>query len=203
MVIFHTFKDFKVDEGFSTAASIIITSINIIASFYLSGFVLIITIIKLTKFKIKEFFEKRKNSLTSLVSIRASSELLITLRDEELSKKFKKFCESEWSVENYLAYYDVKKYLQKPQEERKIYAEEMMIVYFNGSRSELEVNMPQKICSEIRKKIEDGILEDDLFDLSTKIIVANLQDTMSRFQFSIEYETYMNTQKLLEDQINH
>jgi hypothetical protein len=78
-----------------------------------------------------------------------------------------------------------------------------MIVYFNGSRSELEVNMPQKICLEIRKKIDNGILEDDLFDLSSKIIVGNLQDTMSRFQVYPEYETYLKTQKLLEDQINY
>jgi hypothetical protein len=45
--------------------------------------------------------------LKFLISIRASSEMLNTLRDEKLSKKFKKFCGSEWSVENYLAYYDV------------------------------------------------------------------------------------------------
>ena len=100
--------NFLVDKGITLAASIAITTLNVIISFYLSGFVLLLTIFNVIRSYIRKF---RGYSIPNPESfMKSGSELQRVLNDVTLSSFFKSYCESEWSVENYLSYRDIEKY---------------------------------------------------------------------------------------------
>eukprot|EP01080_Neovahlkampfia_damariscottae_P010496 gene10496-3017_t len=189
-----------VDDGITYAASIAIATLNVIISFYLSGFVLFLTIINVLNSYIKKL---RGNKIPNPNSfMKSGSELQSVLGDTEFSKLFKRYCESEWSVENYLCIRDIEKFKYSKMEERSEILDEIFYTYFNGSRSELEVNVTQQLCTDLKKKMDSNHFEDEIFDDLLKAIFTNLNDTMSRFRFTSEYTKFLKTNKLLQDQID-
>jgi hypothetical protein len=77
--------------------------------------------------------------------------------------------------------------------------------YLNQSRSELEVNVPNSLCSEIRSKLDtstEGMvntLSGEMFDKIQQVVAGNLSDTYSRFIFTSEFVKYKNISEILED----
>eukprot|EP01080_Neovahlkampfia_damariscottae_P002010 gene2010-1517_t len=120
---------------------------------------------------------------------RDSSDLSVSyVMSPEIIDCFQKFCESEWSVENILFKLEVEKYQNlKSYSDRLILAEMIKNLYLIPGASELEINCPSKLLNEIGKKIKEGDHEDDLFLPIEKVVNINLNDTISRFQFSKMY----------------
>jgi hypothetical protein len=110
--------------------------------------------------------------------------------------------EREFSVENYLCYQDMQKYNGlKTKEERKQLAETIYSTYFK-TNALLDVNVDQQLRMNIRKKIDDGELDDLLFKDARSAILLNLSDTYSRFKDLPAFKMYqqnsqINSQSLL------
>jgi hypothetical protein len=143
----------------------------------LGGMDLIITIFKY-------FYYKCRNQT-------ASSDNKLCLEDifsnNELTEIFGKYCESEWSSENFQFREDVKVYLNTPPKERKKHCQSMKAKYLDFSSSPFEINAPEREITEVLKKIELSLFEDNLFEKLSKIINNNLSDTLSRYAFSSLY----------------
>ena len=116
----------------------------------------------------------------------------------EIIEIFIQFCELEWSVENILFKLDVRKYLNsKSNSERKKICQVISTKYITPDVSQLEINCPVPLMVSAIKKIEKEEFDDDLFVDIEKVVDGNLCDTISRFQFSSLYNSYL---KQLENQ---
>eukprot|EP01080_Neovahlkampfia_damariscottae_P006518 gene6518-10526_t len=112
---------------------------------------------------------------------------------------FVEFCESEWSLENILFKLDVIKYKNsKSKSERKQISLMILNKYLISNMSELEINATNEKMVAVGKLIENEELDDELFQGLESIVNVNLADTISRFQFSYMYESYLKSIKKKE-----
>lgn len=56
----------------------------------------------------------------------------------------------------------------------------------------LEANVPRRYANAVLARINGDRMDDDLFDEVQTVVRLNLQDTLSRFQKTEEYKTYMS-----------
>jgi hypothetical protein len=112
-----------------------------------------------------------------------------TITSSSGSKALEKYCEAEFSVENFRAYEDIQLYksLKDPVEKLSL-ARNMYALYVQDGYSLLQVNLSQK-C---RKTLEDYMQQaanganvlDVMFADFEFEVTANLQDTFNRFALS-------------------
>lgn len=118
------------------------------------GFPLIVTMIK----------DCRKKYQVNVGEIET---MLVT---DELNGLFKKFCEVEFSAENFLCYEEIVQYKKDMTLERakKIYDTYLVAL------APIEVNIQRKSANMVLKRIQEGDLKEDLFDAITKDVVINM-----------------------------
>lgn len=123
----------------------------------------------------------------------SSNALVESLKDAEIMKIFEDFCGKEYSLENISCYNDMmnyKKSVKKP-EDAKILFEK----YLNGNESVMEINIPKKVCEQVRSLMNEGKFDGALFEIVEKDVIANLCDTFSRFVFDPPYLQYIANKK--------
>lgn len=138
---------------------------------------LLITIIELIKTCFKK---KSKDGLTDV------------LLNPETESLFYKFCESEYSLENIVAYRDIQLFKKNP---KAIAPMELYKKYFSGADALLEVNTSKTNCQEVLKSIQSEDYNQDLFNSVEKDIIGNLTDTYARFIYSQLWIDYENSKK--------
>lgn len=128
------------------------------------------------------------------------------INDEQLQSLFRDYLESEFSVENLICYNDIQKYKRETVVANKEkLAQDIYSNYFNGSDSTLEVNVDQRSCEIIKKRLDEGLnkafveLENSLFDPCEKTVKTNLYDSFSRFVTTSAYAIWKNREKELKD----
>jgi hypothetical protein len=122
------------------------------------------------------------------------------MKDEHGAPLFTKFVESEWSIENILCYQDIMKYPETPQKDRKEFVKRIIELYFNGTTSELEVNVPGKPKEALKQHFFKNEFNDNLFaDIHSNLLI-NLYDSYSRFIVTKEFENLVKTNKFLKEQ---
>jgi hypothetical protein len=177
--------------------SLFVSSIfNYIFLFYVVVITLLITIFK--KFYSKIFKSSQEMDVEDTDSL-----LSYCLTNKDVSELFKAFCDSEWSSENYLLYFDIQQYKELPTDQRKEFSLKLFNLYLNGASSDLEVNVTQKECEILKKNIDSDLLTDDLFSLIEKAIESNMKDTLKRFIFSKEYQSHHSHLEFLKTQTNN
>jgi hypothetical protein len=189
------FQDSIPLHGILTASYILFVSLVSIF-FYFNLFYFAILVILLTIFNVikRKFFQSKKE-----IDSKGLKECLI---EEELLIEFKKFTDSEWSSENYLLYFDIITFRKLKETQNVEFASQIHRAFLNGASSELQVNLPDNIVSNVSKSIEQGLITPDLFDGVLKGVEENLGDTFSRFRLTKFYKNYFESKKFLEDQIN-
>jgi hypothetical protein len=123
---------------------------------------------------------------------------LILEEDVELANLFKKFTEKEFSVENVLAYRDIKAYQQIQDPNERVKAATAIIDSYLSSTSPIEVNVSSELVRGVAKEFAqlktspDYELPSTLFDrLLDEGIVVNLIDTYARFFNWEEFRSHM------------
>lgn len=115
----------------------------------------------------------------------------------EIAKMFKKYCEREWSVENFMCMEAITKYQNAKTSERGKLGEFIVALYLNH-QSQFEVNIPNSTRNKTKQALISGEHNDDtLSDLKDEI-TRNLNDTYSRFLYCKEYVEYMHLQESIE-----
>eukprot|EP01080_Neovahlkampfia_damariscottae_P000520 gene520-8033_t len=175
---------------------IFFTAISYVFLFYLVISILGITIVKKL---ISICPQKRKRIQDQLES---ESAFTACLKKDEMLELFKKFADSEWSSENYLIHSDILRYKSLPIEQRKEFALNIWDVYLNGTSSRLEVNVNQRECENVKRNIDNDLLEIELFDVILKEVEGNMKDTFGRFRFTKEYQRFSFHKELIKEQIN-
>jgi hypothetical protein len=94
----------------------------------------------------------------------------------------------EHSIENILCWKDVQLYKRNPSLEIALKIQEK---YLNGSRSEFEINISRKELGSVEHMINTGECYEDSFSTIEQIVLMNLSDAFSRFQWTSEYERYI------------
>eukprot|EP01080_Neovahlkampfia_damariscottae_P004886 gene4886-8480_t len=173
----------------------IFSSFFYVSIFYFDGYVLSITIIQKIFSRCKK--EKKEDESGSL-----RTALLKTLRDEEMTKGFKKFADSEWSSENYLMYFDIEMFRNmKNLEDQKEFAQQIYNTYLNGQSAPLEVNIVQNLSTNLRNRMENEKYDSRMFNSIQDELVKNLLDTFSRFAMTSWYLNHEETKELIENQL--
>lgn len=119
------------------------------------------------------------------------------LLQEEGHSIFVEFAQSEWSTENVSCYDDIGRFRkEKDAQKRFAMAEEMFLMYFNGSKSQLECNVSKGVCDDIKAAIQ-GIKDGDatelspvMFNQAEGMIKVNLCDTYSRLRLTQQFKSY-------------
>lgn len=126
---------------------------------------------------------------------------LVQILDNETSKEyFIQFAKSEFSIENVLCYYDLKKYQNETKEDiRATLAQEIYDNYLKGTSSELEVNLITSSCRKVEHLIQLKSFNPDLFQEIYTQIISNLSDTYHRFIFSDSYKKLLNVKVLFKE----
>jgi hypothetical protein len=179
---------YAIDLIYFATATIMKYCLTLFEFSYFCLFVLILTI-----------GQRAKNSFfpTKVVKMGFLEEFL---NHEILYNSFSNFCENEWSVENLLCYNDIKIYPNLKMNERHSHVQRMIKLYFNGTLSELEVNLSSRLCAALIEDVKVNNFSDDLFGEISKTVQLNLSDTYSRFIVSKEYLSIIKTIELVEDQ---
>lgn len=119
------------------------------------------------------------------------------LNDPKGYEIFFNFSKAEFSIENISCWNDIKQYnnendtLKKKSIAKNIYEKYL-------TNSELEVNVPKRICTEVKEKIETQEVAKNLFnDLETNIMI-NISDTWSRLCFTKEFLEYDLQRKFIK-----
>jgi hypothetical protein len=94
----------------------------------------------------------------------------------------------EHSIENILCWKDVQLDKRNPSLEIALKIQEK---YLNGSRSEFEINISRKELGSVEHMINTGECYEDSFSTIEQIVLMNLSDAFSRFQWTSEYERYI------------
>jgi hypothetical protein len=152
------------------------------------GVALGITIFKFIYYKYKRIIQSNKLEYKKLL-------LDDVFSNQDLSMLFGRFCDLEWSSENYLFRLDVEKYIKSNLKDRKILVKFMKTRYLEFSKSPLELNVLESEIFEFNKKIEKGEYPDDLFRNLMKTVNLNLLDSLSRFSFSSLYESHLTSER--------
>lgn len=122
------------------------------------------------------------------------------LRNPDTNVMFKKLCEKEYSIENYMSYQDIEEYKKLKSKE---FALEIFEKYFLGAESLMEVNVTKQERMIVKEKIDNEQITEKLFDALESSIAVNLADTLSRLIYEKEYIIYKNNrvvkQKMLHD----
>eukprot|EP01080_Neovahlkampfia_damariscottae_P006039 gene6039-10040_t len=122
--------------------------------------------------------------------------------DKTLSNLFLDFSESEFSSENVKCFFDIHHFYEiKDFEERKEHLKKMKSMYFDGSNSELEVNLPGSQIKEFDEKFKSESFENEILEKIEMTVRINLSDTYSRFIISWEYHDYLLSNSLKESEI--
>jgi hypothetical protein len=87
-----------------------------------------------------------------------------------------------------LCWKDVQLYKRNPSLEIALKIQEK---YLNGSRSEFEINISRKELGSVEHMINTGECYEDSFSTIEQIVLMNLSDAFSRFQWTSEYERYI------------
>lgn len=160
---------------------------------YLCGFIIIVTIWNI----VLRVCCKRKK-------VQTGKDLVSLLEIPVVRELFADFCAIEYSIEN-LSFYDSVMLFKT--ETSKVRKEELSkqihALYLNGSRSELEVNLPGGVASHITREIQSGLISDNLFDSALDAIKTNLHDTFSRFRFSAEFMKWEEQYKLMQQSLGN
>jgi hypothetical protein len=96
-----------------------------------------------------------------------------------------KYCQREFSLENFLCYKEILEFKVNPVNPLPIYFQ-----FFNGINSIMEVNVAKKDCQVIFEKIKTNTFDSTLFNDVERTVLTNLSDTWSRFQFEADYQEY-------------
>jgi hypothetical protein len=75
----------------------------------------------------------------------------------------------------------------------------IILLYLNGSDSELEVNVKQHDIVTLKKKVEIKEYPNDLFDDIERTLVENMQDTFARFLSSLDYLRFVYEQNFSQE----
>lgn len=195
---------------------IIAVFLGFIHLFALAGFVLFVSMIWECRAKKK----KNRNSTESI------QYLDVVMKDEKLQTLFRKFCEQEWSLENFLCYQDItlwskrmKSYHSKLKTAIQIYDR------FIKSGASLEVNIPNYAREFARLNIDSvynflkshsaesftNFSSDQVnaaseevkkvtgaLEIILKEVKLNLNDTLYRFTLSSEFKQHMDALQLKE-----
>ena len=159
--------------------------------YWLTGLqALIITIIKFLILSLKNFLVslsiiKNKGSFRK----KMTSQQIID--DPILLDVFMEFSDLEWSSENILFKLDVQEYKKLKEDSRLSLSLLIKNRYLEFQQSTLEINANEADIIEVTKKIDSGLLKDDLFDKLEKTADVNLADTISRFLFSSLYNSHL------------
>jgi hypothetical protein len=166
----------------------VIIDITVLIGMFTTGLnALIITII----YKIVTWIKNQRN----YNSFRDTKKVFIEdILKDDLIDLFAGFCEEEWSTENIFIKLDFIKYKNASGAARITLAETIKRRYLLSS-SPLEVNSPGFIVSAVLKSMEEKDYSDDLFKDLEISIDANLNDTLSRFRFSVVYSVYLEELK--------
>lgn len=119
------------------------------------------------------------------------SAMVNLLKDQELLTLFQKFIRNEFSEENLICFKEIQKFkLETDTEKRKNLANEMVKTYFNGADSSLEINVDWNYCNQIKKKLNDTEISNDIFEDVERVVKTNLYDSFSRFSSTKVYYDY-------------
>eukprot|EP01080_Neovahlkampfia_damariscottae_P001988 gene1988-1496_t len=110
------------------------------------------------------------------------------LTNSEFHEKFLKFSETEWAQENILCHDDIQEFKKNSTIEKANY---IISTYFNGTSSELEVNISSLQISPVTKSIADGEIDSNLFENIQRVVVSNMSDTFSRYASTREYKEFI------------
>eukprot|EP01080_Neovahlkampfia_damariscottae_P003622 gene3622-6438_t len=149
-----------------------------------TGYVLLLTIIS---FIIGLFRKKPKGFLIEKL-----------LGDEEFHSLFYEFAKSEWSTENLDCYDDIEEFEKNPTKEN---AQNLIVLYFNGRSSELEVNIPNHVTSNIKENINADAIDRLLFFEAKEGVILNMKDTFSRFIWTKEYKNFILKNEAFGDKV--
>ena len=179
------------------STSLAITGTHFLLMFYFAGFVLIFSIFRTILKKIKDNCMKKTSEVDNSIFEEC-------LNNEEMKKFFLEFTISEWSSENYFIYFDIINFQKmKDIQMKRELAQKIYSTYLNGNSSELEVNITQELCREIKQKIdnEEEEIDIDLFKEVLKSIRSNLKDTFGRFRFTQDYLNFQKTSDILNKEV--
>jgi hypothetical protein len=135
--------------------------------------------------------------ITIIRSIRRKAikgnDLDMILQDEESRAHFRKYAESEFSVENVLCFDEIQKYKKSPSVDMAT----NINVTFLAARAPIEVNIQRKAANDILAKMKEGKIEVDLFDGIIKDLMLNMSDTFSRYSVTTEYAAQLRKKEMI------
>ena len=103
------------------------------------------------------------------------------ITDPEASRFFKKYCEMEFSTENFNSYLLITDFIKKGLPQSLAIAFQRRFI---GRQAPEELNLPSNVVQNFQAKMKKGEMEPDLFDKVKESIMINLLDTYSRFKVS-------------------
>jgi hypothetical protein len=125
----------------------------------------------------------------------SNSEFEKILTDPYLRNEFEKFCRKEMSVENFSCYEDILEFNMLETLEDKLGKAKQIKVLYLMSTSPKEVNIGN--VKALNKSIDEGIIEDDMFEHVLQILKTNMVDSYCRFIIDPKYENLLEKQNLL------
>jgi hypothetical protein len=125
----------------------------------------------------------------------SNSEFEKILTDPYLRNEFEKFCRKEMSIENFSCYEDILEFNMLETLEDKLGKAKQIKVLYLMSTSPKEVNIGN--VKALNKSIDEGIIEDDMFEHVLQILKTNMVDSYCRFIIDPKYENLLEKQNLL------
>jgi hypothetical protein len=126
----------------------------------------------------------------------SKDEFVLKLNDPEIFELFYNFSRLEWATENVLCYQDIQQFKKNSTLEK---AQSIYYMYCNGKLSELEINVTVSSCTELYKMIQSGNVNSEMFKSIEDQIVSNMRDTYSRFRWTIEYKSHVQSKKFQKE----
>jgi hypothetical protein len=117
-----------------------------------------------------------------------------SMNNREIRALFKKYCESEFSSENFLAYDEVQTYKEQPTLEL---AHHILATYLQPY-APIEVNVQRKTVIAVVEILAKGELPPDLFETIARDLIANMSDTFCRFVLTDDYKIQKQKKELIE-----
>lgn len=74
-----------------------------------------------------------------------------------------------------------------------------MNLYLNGSKSELEVSIPNNVIKEIWKKFNEGVMDNLILEKLEECLIQNMNDTFFRVLVSEEFRNWENNHKFFKE----
>eukprot|EP01080_Neovahlkampfia_damariscottae_P009845 gene9845-2168_t len=111
--------------------------------------------------------------------------------NSKVKRKFKKFCEKEWSLENLLLFDEIEKFSKIKNKRKKVSKMKEIYTMFFSEQSNLEVNIDFKTRGKLDETMKNLSVDtniDAVFEETLNEIKRNLRDTMNRFLFSEDFK---------------